>query len=274
MIRHALFRNAAAAAAILAGAHGAATALVAEDKPNVSFEFETIETLPDGSENRLSAPRVTTRPGTEAMIAVSDAKDYFEFTVKPDWKDGKIRIEGGCEIGRFPGKDGLQPRPEAVKPRAARDRPAPRPAKVTDDRTPPQKPRPQLVRLFPDNLRMQAFAKLPGKPPRIVLRDLTRGDDFWIPLGRTLRDIRFVSVDYARSDPRALLEHKGQFAEVTLSSPILTPTRIPVRIADKKFSFIDLVTPGESLVFDLGLSKNGHPQHLRLTAKASGGNSN
>lgn len=267
-IRPLLMRN-AVRAFVLAGTLFAAAALAAAEPPHIFIRFETVELLPDGKENRLSAPRVTTKSGREAMISIEGLNDYVEFKAKPDWRAGKILIESGCEVGRIqPGKSS-QPNAPTSRPTPVKPGPAPRLSESVDNPTsPPKKARPKTDRLFPDNLHMKGFAKLPGKPPRIVLLELNHDDEFWIRLGQTVRDIRFVSVDYARSEPEAILENKGQFAKVTISSPIVKRTKPPRRIADQQFTSIDLVTPGEMLAFDLGLSRNGHPQQLRMTAKA------
>jgi hypothetical protein len=185
MLNHPLIRNVAVRATIviLAGTLCAASALTAAEPPNIFIKFETFELLPDGKENRLSAPRLTTRPGTEAMISVEGPGDYFEFKTNPDWQDGKTS------------------RPKTIEPRPPR-----------------KKAHPKTDRLFPDNLDMKGFATLPGKPLRIVLLDLNHDDEFWIRLSQTVRDIRFVSVDYARSEPEALLEHKGHPQQLRMTA--------------------------------------------------------
>lgn len=238
------------------------------DELNILLEFKTVEILPDGTENRLLSPRVTTKPGMEAMISVSDAVDYFQFKVKPDWQDGKIAVECAYEDGRINldkdtaadfqrGGARLAPGPPLV---------VPRPRKTTQDRTFPQKRRGN--RPFPKNLHMTGFARIPGKPPRVALRDLNDGVEFWIHLGKQQRDIRFISVDYAQRDPVALLQYGRQFAEVRLSSPVLKPVEMPLKTVLKKFSFSDVIVPGETVVFDIGTSQNGHPQRLQMKVRA------
>lgn len=273
MFRRTLPGNAALGAVVLASVLLASPAHAADDPPNIVIKFETFETLPDGKENRLSAPSVITKPGLEATIGVSDSADYFEFKARPDWKDGRILFESVYEMGRIqPDKLPSLPHGNAT-PKTTRGPAPPRPDTAAGDSKATEKTAAEPSRPFPDNLHMKGFAKLPGKPPRIVLLDLNRDEEFWIHLGRTVRDIRFVSVDFSRSDPRALLEHKGQFAEVKISSPKIERIETPKRVADKQFTFTDLVKPGETLIFDIGLSKNGHPQQLRLTAQAQEGNS-
>jgi len=239
------------------------------EKPNIFLEFKIVEVLPDDGENRLSSPRVTTKPGMEAMISISDAVDYFQFKVKPDWKDGRIAVECAYEDGRIKlSKEAAA----AIQNGGAQLAPGPplvvgsRPRKSTQDRTFPRKPRGN--RPFPRNLHMTGFARIPGKPPRISLRDLNDGVEFWIHLGRQQRDIRFISVDYAQKDPVALLQYGRQYAEVRLSSPVLKPVDAPLKTVLKKFSFVDILSPGETIVFDLGTSRNGHPQRLEMKASA------
>lgn len=269
MFNRSLFRNDAVRAVLVAGALFAGSALAAAEPPNIALEFETFELLPNGEEDRLSSPRLTTRPGMEAMISVAGANEYFEFKAKPDWMDGKILIESGYEAGRVQPGASSQPDGKTFKPKNIKPRPAsPSDKPAGSQPAPLKKARHKTDRPFPDNLHMKGFAKLPGKPPRIVLLDLNHDDEFWIHLGKTVRDIRFVSVDYARAEPEALLERKGQFAKVTISSPIVKRVQPPERIAERQFTSIDLIKPGETLVFDLGLGRNGHPQQLRMTAKA------
>jgi hypothetical protein len=231
--------------------------------PQVMIRIEQIETRPDGEENRLSAPRVITQPGQEATVSVSDAVTYLQFGVKPTWQDGKIQLDCSYEDGKVNLPPGSQPVETKSAWPAAR---APRPtrAKFTQDRTFPQKPRGS--KLFPDNLILTGIARLPGKPARISLRDINAEVEFWINLGSARRDIHFVSIDFTKKDPVALLKFGEQFAEVRRSTPVLKPVQPPLKTARTKFRFTDLVKPGEAVVFDIGTSRNGHPQRLRVTA--------
>ncbi len=236
--------------------------------PNIVLDSVTFEVLPDGKENRLSGPRVTTRPGQEATIMVFDGQDYFQFTVLPDWTNGKISIECAYEDGKVnlppASHPKVRPRPGELVPLAPVKRP---PTLAKSAPTPEPKTKARGSRPFPDNLTMTGFVKIPGKPPRISLKDLNEDDEFWVELGGRRRGVRFVSVDFSIQDPRALVEQDGKFAEVRLSSPVLKPVKPPALTAERKFSFTDVVEPGEKLLFDIGTSRNGHPQKLRLSAR-------
>ena len=231
------------------------------------IKIEQVEMLPDGKENRLSAPRVITAPGQEAMVSVSDAVTYMQFGVNPVWQDGKIQLNCAYEDGKInlpPGARSTKPNSE---PPASGDR-RPTRSKTIQDRTFPQKPR--GARPFPDNLILTGIARLPGKPPRISLRDINAGVEFWVNLGSSRRDIHLVSIDFTEKDPVALLKFGEQFAEVRRSTPVLKPVEPPLKTAQTKFRFSDLVNPGETVVFDIGTSRNGHPQQLRVTASGLG----
>ena len=235
--------------------------------PNVMIKIEQIETLPDGKENRLSAPRVITQPGSEARVTVGDSVHYMEFGVKPKWQDGKIQLDCSYEDGKTNLPPGTKPtRPKSAPPGVRAPKPT-RP-KSTQDRTFPQKPR--GTRPFPDNLILTGIARLPGKPPRISLRDINADVEFWVHLGSSRRDIHFVSIDFTKKDPVALLKYGELFAEVRRSTPVLTPVKPPAKTVLTKFHFSDLVKPGETIVFDIGTSRNGHPQQLRVTAQGMG----
>lgn len=232
--------------------------------PNVMIKIEQIETLPDGKENRLSAPRMITQSGQEARVTVGDSVNYMQFGVEPTWQDGRIQLNCSYEDGKTNLLPGAKPTRPSSAPIAARA-PKPTGSKSTRDRTFPQKPR--GTRLFPDNLILTGIARLPGKPPRISLRDINEDKEFWVHLGASRRDIHFVSIDFTKKDPVALLKYGEQFAEVRRSTPVLTPVKPPAKTVLTRFHFSDLVKPGETIVFDIGTSRNGHPQQLRVTAQ-------
>ena len=209
-------------------------------KPQVQISSRFID-----GDNLLSAPRVVTIVGQEAVIQVAredgDHLDGVVLAVTPRVLDGKLLLEGFAFAGKekLGGDDGIKSRAKKA-----------------------------LVNLKGkgggiDKIEMRGLFSIGGKP-RVSL-SVGGGSAFWLQPGQTQRGMKLLRVE-GDKDPYAVLETSGRQIHVFLNATKRSELVPMVSMKGGGGVFLREMVPGKKWVFPL-FRKDGTRYKVELSAQ-------
>lgn len=209
-------------------------------KPQVQISSRFID-----GDNVLSAPRVLTTVGQEAVIQVAqevgDSLDGVILAVTPRVLDGKVLLEGFAFAGK--GKLGG---PDGIKSRAKK----------------------ALENLKGkggdiDKIEMRGLFSIGGKP-RVSL-SVGGGSPFWLQTGQTQRGMKLLRVE-GDKDPYAVIETSGRQIHVYLNATKRSELVPMVSMKGGGGVFLREMVPGKKWIFPL-LREDGTSYKVELSAQ-------
>ncbi|MGE4551071.1 MAG: hypothetical protein AAEJ57_06745 [Opitutales bacterium] len=196
-----------------------------------------------------SAPRITTRSGQQASIAIGKeldggkAFDGIFLSLKATAHVDGVSLEGFAFVGKQSvGEKGMAGKIEEAKALFAK-----RNEQVLVQSTPQNSS-------FADEVEMRGMFQIKGKPPKISLH-LKNGGSFWLELGQTRHGIKLAHVDVSNATPHAILEKEGRFARVNLKEQRVSDVDFSVSLEGGGHAFIQETQLGQSVVVALGGDK-------------------
>ena len=221
-------------------------------KPQVQISSRFID-----GDNVLSAPRVLTTVGQEAVIQVAqevgDHLDGVVLSVTPRVSNGKVFLEGFAFAGKgkLEGEDGIKSQAKNALANLKKG--------FGDDKRQEKQP------AFADQLEMRGMFRVKGKPPRISLK-LRNGASFWIELGQTRSALKLVYVYLNDAESHAILEKDGRFARIDLKTEKVSDIDSLIPLKGGGSVFLKEFIPGKST--NLSLAKpNGQKILVELSVR-------
>ena len=209
-------------------------------KPQVQISSRFID-----GDNVLSAPRVLTTVGQEAVIQVAqevgDSLDGVVLSVTPRVVDGKVFLEGFAFAGK--GKLGG---PEGIQARAKRALESLK-KKGTEM----------------EKIEMRGLFSIGGQP-RVSL-SVEGGSAFFLQPGQTRRGLKLLRVE-GDKDPSAILETKSRQIRVYLNATKRSELVPMVSMKGGGGVFLHEMVPGKKWIFPL-LREDGTSYKVELNAQ-------
>ena len=196
-------------------------------------------------DNVLSAPRVLTTVGQEAVIQVAqeddDSFDGIMLSVTPRVSNGKVFLEGFAFAGKgkFDGDDGIK----------SRDKKALESLKKKEGNI--------------DKIEMRGLFSIGGQP-RVSL-SVGGGSPFWLQTGQTQRGMKLLRVE-GDKDPYAVIESSGRQVRVYLNATRRSELLPLVSMKGGGGVFLREMVPGKKWVFPL-LREDGTSCKVELSAQ-------
>lgn len=215
-----------------------------EDAENTKPQVQISSRFIDG-DDVLSAPRVLTKAGQEAVITVAqevgDSLDGVVLSVTPKVVDGKVFLEGFAFAGK--GKLGG---PEGIKARAQRALESFK-KKGTEM----------------EKIEMRGLFSIGGQP-RVSL-SVEGGSAFFLQPGQTRRGLKLLRVE-GDKDPCAILETKGRQIRVYLNATRRSELVSMVSMKGGGGVFLREMVPNKKWIFPL-LGEDGTSCKVELNAQ-------
>ena len=209
-------------------------------KPQVQISSRFID-----GDNVLSAPRVLTTVGQEAVIQVAqevgDHLDGVVLSVTPRVSNGKVFLEGFAFAGKgkLDGDDGIKSRAkkalESLKEKGGDI----------------------------DKIEMRGLFSIGGKP-RVSL-SVDGGSAFWLQPGQTQRGMKLLRVE-GDKDPYAVIETSGRQIRVYLNATKRSELVPMVSMKGGGGVFLREMVPGKKWIFPL-LREDGTSCKVELSAQ-------
>ena len=209
-------------------------------KPQVQISSRFVD-----GDNLLSAPRLLTTVGQEAVIQVTqeggDHLDGIILSVTPSVSDGKVFLEGFAFAGKgkLGGDDGIKSRAKkALESLKGKGRDI-------------------------DKIEMRGLFSIGGKP-RVSL-SVGGGSAFWLQPGQTQRGMKLLRVEGGK-DPYAVLETKGRQIHVFLNATKRSELLPLVPMKGGGGVFLREMVPGKKWIFPL-FRKDGTRYKVELSGQ-------
>ena len=215
-----------------------------EDAENTKPQVQISSRFIDG-DDVLSAPRLTTMAGQEAVIKVAredgDHLDGVILAVTPRVLDGKVFLEGFAFAGKgkLDGDDGIKSRAkkalESLRKKGGSI----------------------------DKIEMRGLFSIGGKP-RVSL-SVGGGSAFWLQPGQTQRGMKLLRVE-GDKDPYAVIETSGRQIRVYLNATKRSELVPLVSMKGGGGVFLCEMVPGKNWIFPL-LREDGTSYKVELNAQ-------
>ncbi len=196
-------------------------------------------------DNVLSAPRVLTTVGQEAVIQVAqedgDSLDGIMLSVTPRVSNGKVFLEGFAFAGKgkLDGDDGIKSRAKKALESLKK--------KEGDI----------------DKIEMRGLFSIGGKP-RVSL-SVDGGSAFWLQTGQTQRGLKLLRVE-GDKDPYAVIESSGRQVRVYLNATRRSELLPLVSMKGGGGVFLRELVPGKNWIFPI-FREDGTSLKVELSAQ-------